>query len=139
MSMSSSTTGEKSASPLIRRHSVITQLGPTAHHHPHHLYHNHHLHRTHFIPAVFVPLLSSVRIEKCHQGYHLESFSVTFFLNGASENLPRQMQSFIDCICMIHLPNEFSNGASNRLLELMQIHTGCICLPSSFPLLPPRH
>ena len=79
MSVSSSTTGEKSASPLIRRHPVITQLGPTPLHHPHHLYHNHHLHHTLFIPAVFVPLLSSVRIKKCHRDYHLESFSVTIF------------------------------------------------------------
>ena len=43
----------------------------------------------------------------------------------ASNGLPQQMHSRIDCICVVFLQSEFLYVASNYLPELMRSHIGC--------------
>ena len=46
------------------------------------------------------------------------------FSNAALNCLPEEMQSYIDCNCMIFLQSVFSNVPSNHLPELMHSHIG---------------
>ena len=46
------------------------------------------------------------------------------FSNASLNCLPEEMQSYIDCNCMIFLQSVFSNVPSNHLPELMHSHIG---------------
>ena len=63
--------------------------------------------------------------------YHYFSSSIFWLTKTlyymASNCLPEQMRSHIDCICTAFLLSEFSNVFSNCLPEQMHSHIGCIC------------